>query len=374
MSQLLKALKNLETRGAPFAPSEAAPPPPPAAAEPAAAPVAASTVKPRPAERVRPRRAESSRKAASSTTKLETLAATQPQPPLFPAIDKEKPAPQQSVAASRETYALAPAVVVNQAALDAGTALVQEMASATCEIAGFVDSPQVVSETFLPAAKSSPLPTAPALPHSPTLFEHRIRETLMHPARSRAFADLTERLRQDFRGSSERSLLFTGIGPASRGDEMLGHVAALFADQGEKILLVDADFERAGLTAGFSAGTLSGLQNVIVSPDAWRDHLLATSFPQITFLPTGRGNVRPEAAAATLARLIPEWESEFPLVLIDGGQSSGSIVSSLARFCDSTYLVIRLGATDAKEAQLALRTFRSAGARVMGCVATMDSV
>src|SRR5207248_3039131 len=97
----------------------------------------------------------------------------------------------------------------------------------------------------------------------PTLFEHRIRESLVHPARSRPFAELVQRLRQDFRGREQNSLLFTGIGPASRGDEMLAHVAALFAEQGDEVLLIDADFERAGLTAGFGAGTLSGLQNVI---------------------------------------------------------------------------------------------------------------
>jgi Mrp family chromosome partitioning ATPase len=64
-------------------------------------------------------------------------------------------------------------------------------------------------------------------------------------------------------------------------------------------------------------------------------------------------------------------ESEFPLVLFDGGQSNGPLLLPLARACDATYFVIRLGTTDAKEAQLALKNYRSAGARVMGCVAVM---
>ena len=207
---------------------------------------------------------------------------------------------------------------------------------------------------------------------TPTLFEHRIREALLHPARSRPFAELVQRLRQDFRGSQERSLLFTGIGRASRGDEMLAHVAALFAEQGERVLLVDADFERSGLSAGFGGGTLGGLQNAIVAPRTWQDHLLTTSFPNLSFLPTGRGNLNVAAAGETLTSLIPKLEAEFPLVLIDGGQSSGSLLTPLARSCDATYFVIRLGATDAKEAQGALKAFRAAGARVMGCVATMD--
>ena len=100
---------------------------------------------------------------------------------------------------------------------------------------------------------------------------------------------------------------------------------------------------------------------------------LPTSFPNVAFLPTGRGNVKIAGAEETLASLIPRFEAEFPLVLIDGGQASGPLLTPLARSCEATYFVIRLGATDAKEAQRTLTNFRAAGARVMGCVAVMGT-
>ena len=40
---------------------------------------------------------------------------------------------------------------------------------------------------------------------------------------------------------------------------------------------------------------------------------------------------------------------------------------------DATYFVVRLGATEARAAQGALKAFRGSGARVMGCVATTAS-
>lgn len=368
MSQLLKALRSLESRGAALA----SPPAGPAVQDEPAAEVAVLVeevrIKPRPAVRVKPRRATVSPVDLFAGRPLTEALSHKKQLPVAKKLE-DVPARTLASAAQATQYSLAPAVLVNQAALDAGAALARELA--VQEVA----TGQVSEEALLASSPEAHLPTPPpAVPvRSATLFEHRIRESLQHPARSRPYAELVQRLRHDFRGNQERSLLFTGIGLASRGDEMLAHVAALFAEQGERVLLVDADFERAGLTAGFGAGTLGGLQNAIVAPRNWQDHLLTTSFPNLAFLPSGRGNVTVTGAAETLASLIPKLEAEFPLVLIDGGQSNGSLLMPLARSCDATYFVIRLGATDAKEAQGALTSFRATGARVMGCVAVMGT-
>ncbi|MFN0019899.1 MAG: hypothetical protein ACKVP0_16705 [Pirellulaceae bacterium] len=375
MSHLLKALRSLETRGSAFAPPPAEPPVQDRLSEVATLLEEANSdrvkeaeppalMKPRPAPRVKPRRttpAQPPMDLFAGRPVMETLT----EGTRFPVAKKLENAPVETAAqaALASQYTLAPAVIVNQKALNEGAALARELS-----VPAYATDP-CSDEIFSELSGKSNTLGIPA--RTPTLFEHRIRESLLHPARSRPFAELVERLRQDFRGNKERSLLFTGIGLASRGDEMLAHVAALFAEQGEKVLLVDADFERTGLSAGFGAGTLGGLQNAIAAPRNWRDHLLTTSFPNLAFLPAGRGNVTVAGAADTLASLIPRLESEFPLVLIDGGQSSGSILTPLARSCDATYFVIRLGATDAKEAQGALKSFRAAGARVMGCVAVM---
>lgn len=381
MSQLLKALKSLETRGAVFAPPSPVEAilPVEQALEQSAAGIRdeqPARVKPRLAARVRPRRATLPQAAPITARSLtEKLPEEFPShvgkaPPPEPAPAPRKPAPPTAL-----QYTLAPAMLVNQSALEAGAALARELAVEEVASAQWTDEQYPAEprrrETTVPQRVSA-FPPAAAIPaRSMTLFEHRIHETLMHPARSRPFAELVERLRQDFRGSQERSLLFTDIGPASRGDEMLAHVAALFAEQGTRVLLVDADFERAGLTAGFEAGTSGGLQNALAAPRTWRDHVLPTSLANLSLLPAGRSNLNLEAAAAALTSFLPQLESEFPLVLFDGGQSNGPLLLPLARTCDATYFVIRLGTTDAKEAQLALRNYRSAGARVMGCVAVM---
>ncbi|MCE9526144.1 MAG: hypothetical protein K8R36_08835, partial [Planctomycetales bacterium] len=311
MSHLLKALRSLETRGAALAPPPAEPPVPDelceagmsleeANSEPlrGASPVATPTavgstrLKPRPAARVKPRRATTEQAPVdlfAGRPLMETLS----QGTRLPVAKKPEEAPAETAAAQTSQYTLAPAVIVNQAALSEGAALARALSAPA------IATGQCSDELFSELSGTSKKQGTPA--RTPTLFEHRIHESLLHPARSRPFAELVQRLRRDFRGNQERSLLFTGIGQASRADEMLAHVAALFAEQGEKVLLVDADFERAGLTAGFGAGTLGGLQNAIVAPRNWQDHLLTTSFPNLAFLPSGRGNVPVAGAADTLA-------------------------------------------------------------------------
>ncbi len=68
--------------------------------------------------------------------------------------------------------------------------------------------------------------------------------------------------------------------------------------------------------------------------------------------------------------MLQTLESEYRLVLIDGGRTSELAAATLARLSDATYFVIRLGQTEASLAQAAVRDFRAAGARVLGCIAT----
>jgi Mrp family chromosome partitioning ATPase len=78
----------------------------------------------------------------------------------------------------------------------------------------------------------------------------------------------------------------------------------------------------------------------------------------------------PAAAANRLAAVVQTLEASYRLVLIDGGRSSELAAATLARLSDATYFVVRLGQTEAALAQAAVRDFRAAGARVLGCIAT----
>ena len=204
-----------------------------------------------------------------------------------------------------------------------------------------------------------------------TRLEERVLEIQSDPSRSLPYRELADRLRQDLRLLPGRCLLFAGVGSASHADNVLPHVASLLAEDDAEVLLVDADFARAAMTVGFGALKETGLGDLTDAGSRAEELVLPTRLPNISLLPAGRKALPDNLGVVDrVAPLLAKLEERYSLVMIDGGAHTGPLLPALARLCDATYLVVRLGATDARAATTALKTFRGTGARVMGCVAT----
>ncbi len=225
-------------------------------------------------------------------------------------------------------------------------------------------------DEMLPAPAPLALPPRTII-RGKTRLEQRVIDNLSDPSRSLPYRELADRLAQDLRMLSGRCLSFPGIGPASHADDILAHLSSIMAEDDAEVVLVDADFTRAGLTVGCGALKEPGLGELLEHAGRGEELVLPTLLPNVLLLPAGRKTL-PDTPGVIdqLAQLLAKLEERFALVLIDGGIHTGPLAASLARLCDATYFVIRLGATDARTATTALKAFRGCGARVMGCVAT----
>jgi protein-tyrosine kinase len=220
-----------------------------------------------------------------------------------------------------------------------------------------------------------PEPVAPSRtatpPRQPTLLERAIRRTLADPQRSEPFRRLAERLKADLDQVAGRSILITGVGPASDSHEATLHAAAILAEAGEPVLVIDGDAARHTLTTQLDLTGGTGLAELARGEEPDADPILPTTFENLSVLPFGKVRMSdPASAANRLAALIQSLEGSYRLILIDGGRTADPAVAELSRLCDATYFVVRLGETDATVAQTALRDFRAAGARILGCIAT----
>ncbi|HZL91964.1 MAG TPA: hypothetical protein VFB96_26575 [Pirellulaceae bacterium] len=233
--------------------------------------------------------------------------------------------------------------------------------------------PRVSSEV---SEEQSPPPVPLVLPprmisRVKTPLEERVLDFQTDPSRSLPYRELADRLRQDLRLLAGRCLLFAGVGPASHADDVMPHVASLLAEDNAEVLLVDADFARAAMTVGFGAMKETGLGDLADAGSRGEELLLPTRLPNVSLLPAGRKALPDNLGVVDrVAQLLAKLEERFSLVMVDGGMHTGPLLPALARLCDATYLVVRLGATDARAATAALKTIRATGARVMGCVAT----
>lgn len=222
-----------------------------------------------------------------------------------------------------------------------------------------------------PPPREQPVAPSIAAPRQATLIERTIRRALADPARSEPFRQLADRLLSDLEASGGRSIVITGIGPASETHEVILHTAAVLAERGEPILVVDADAAHRALTCQLDLPACRGLVEALRPEHDPLALVQPTAFESLSVLPLGQARLGdPAAAANRLAAVVQTLEASYRLVLIDGGRSSELAAATLARLSDATYFVVRLGQTEAALAQAAVRDFRAAGARVLGCIAT----
>lgn len=380
MSRLLQALKNLEARGQPPAESRVVPPQP--TAKPASGkgllahladkfhtptpdpkkPVASTPVVPAKPTPIEP--LEASNPLAYLSTGVPTILLQSPPaaPPFEPVfvsgagLQPAEPPRGAGISPANRSVGVPPAPDLSRAGFQPAEPTHDAGISPPNELAG--------------QAGRLPCEETPT-PRQPTLLERTVRRTLADPARSQPFRDLTERLWSDLAPSASRTVLLTGIGLASETHDVVLHAAALLAEQGEPILVVDADAAHRTLTCQLDLPEARGLVEAIDSSDTATSLVQRTTLDGVSLLPFGKARLRDVAESANrLAAALQLLEGEYRLVLIDGGRSSELAAATLARLCDATYFVIRLGETEAAFAQAAVRDFRAAGARVLGCIAT----
>ncbi len=253
------------------------------------------------------------------------------------------------------------------------------------EVAGDIDSRPPFAAASSPAADrrsqlvgnrgSRPIRhSAPrfASGRTPTPLERSVRRTLSDPSRSQPLEDLAAHLARDIEQTGSKTVLWVALGTSSGTHESLLQAAAILAArQTGQTLLIDADLARRPLSLGIECGEEPGLAELVTGDQPARARSRPTAFERLSVLPAGlKRHVDLSAAGARLEELLQELAAEHALVLICGGSSSELSSSALARLADATYFVVQLGAVEANEAQSALRDFRAAGARVLGCIAT----
>lgn len=205
----------------------------------------------------------------------------------------------------------------------------------------------------------------------PTPLERTIQRTLRDPLQSQPLHQLADQISRDVAHSDSKSVVFVGVGKQSSSVLSLLYTAAILAEQGRDVLVVDADVARHRLTAGLQTSQETGLSELVTGKETAKRFCRSTFFPRVWSLPAGQArHVDLSTHTSRVEEIVAQLTKDYPLVLIDGGCTTELAASAIARFCDVTYFVVQLGFVEASEAQEALRDFRAAGARVLGCIAT----
>lgn len=171
--------------------------------------------------------------------------------------------------------------------------------------------------------------------------------------------------------AANNRVLITGPTPDIGKSFISGNFAAILAQSGKRVLLVDADLRRGHLHKALGLPREGGLSELLAAPSTLEDVIHANVLPQLDVLTTGKLPPNPAdlVQSPVFARTLDLLSQRYDLVLID---SPPVLVASdtltIAPHCAVLLLVARAGQTQLGEIAESTRRLAQTGCAPHGVV------
>ncbi|KHF38252.1 CpsD/CapB family tyrosine-protein kinase [Halalkalibacter okhensis] len=168
-----------------------------------------------------------------------------------------------------------------------------------------------------------------------------------------------------------RSILVTSAGPAEGKSTTAANLAVVMAQNGQSVLLLDADLRKPTAHYTFGVSNMSGLTNVLSKQQTLEETIQQTKIDNLSVLTCGP--IPPNPAELLNSRrmsLVLERAQEiFDTVILDSPPVMAvADAQILASKCDGTVLVISSGKTEKEEVKKAKEQLQNAKATILGAV------
>lgn len=188
---------------------------------------------------------------------------------------------------------------------------------------------------------------------------------------SEAFRTLRSNL--DFAGVDKpiTTLLVTSATPAEGKTTVAVNLAAVMAQGGKRIILLDTDLRRPGTHKHLGIPNRVGLSEFIRDPDhTFRDVKYDWDNPSFSVITSGALPPNPAEllGSGRMERILSDLSSEFDAVVIDGPPFLVTDPVVLSAKVDGVVIVIQPGHTKLDSARVMLEQLQMADARVVGVV------
>lgn len=168
-----------------------------------------------------------------------------------------------------------------------------------------------------------------------------------------------------------RTLVVTSATPAEGKTTTAANLAATFAQQGVRVLLIDCDLRRPRVHSVMSIPREPGLTQLLLEQSTMDEAVRAGAIPNLFVLPAGRLPPNPSELLGgnRMEALLDRMTGSFDLLLLDSPPVLLTPDSAvLGAICDGVLLVLRAGRTQQQAAREALRQLAAVDAHVVGAV------
>lgn len=167
-------------------------------------------------------------------------------------------------------------------------------------------------------------------------------------------------------GASSNVVLITGGTPNVGKSFISANFAAVLANSGQRVLLIDGDLRKGYLHEYFGTPRQRGLSELLAGSATLTHAVRAAALPGLDFVPTGEQPPNPAELLRTprLAQLLQEVAPQYDLVLIDTAPVLPvPDTAILAPHAGATIMVVRDGHSTTPEVRDALKQLAQVGVR-----------
>ncbi|MFW6200324.1 MAG: polysaccharide biosynthesis tyrosine autokinase, partial [Gemmatimonadota bacterium] len=168
-----------------------------------------------------------------------------------------------------------------------------------------------------------------------------------------------------------RAILVTSPGPGEGKSTTALNLAVMLAQQGRKILLIDADLRRPALHRALDLLREPGLTDLLVGNATMKEAVRPNVLPNLDILPSGPFPPNPSELldSKSMKRLIADLRDKYEQIVIDSppmlAVTDTSVLSTRA---DGVLLVMRSGETEQRAAERSVDQLRRLDVRIFGAV------
>lgn len=186
---------------------------------------------------------------------------------------------------------------------------------------------------------------------------------------SEAFSMLFTYLSFMSNGKPLKSIVVTSPGPNDGKTSVSIGLGEALALRGKRVLIIDADMRKAGLSKRYNLTDNKGLSSLLVSSDKADEYIFArdTSF----ILPSGILPPNPAELlySPRMKQMLDEMSSQYDLIIIDTPPMLGFAEAlTLAQLVDGVVVVARINNTRRNALQKAIEMFQGPNIKLFGLV------